>query len=218
MKEYPSIIGPNKAPREHCIAFYKYDGSNLRVEWTKKRGFYKFGSRHVLIDESSALGNAITVFKERYAEALEKTFRDNKLFRDALNITIFGEYFGENSFAGQHEETDKKEVIIFDVNIHKKGLLSPREFIKTFGHLKIPTVVYEGNFNESFIQDVKDGKYPVQEGVVAKGTFSNRRPPHNLWMAKCKTKWWMDKLKQKAIEKPDVFGQVFKENINEQEI
>lgn len=217
MKEYPSIIGPNKAPRENCIAFYKYDGSNIRVEWTKKNGFFKFGSRHILIDETSFLGDSIKIFKETYAEPLERIFRDNKIFRDALNITIFGEYFGANSFAGQHIDTDLKQVVIFDVNIHKKGFLPPRDFLKIFGHVKIPPVIYEGKFNESFIQDVKNNKFFIHEGVVAKGVFPNRKPPHNLWMAKCKTRDWMEKLKKLSIESPLKYGNMLQENLQEQE-
>jgi hypothetical protein len=38
MQQYPSIDGSGKAPLGvPCIAFYKYDGSNLRWEWSPKQ-------------------------------------------------------------------------------------------------------------------------------------------------------------------------------------
>ncbi len=64
MKKYFSIPGPSKAPNDHCIAFYKYDGSCIRVEWTKKNGWCKYGSRTVLIDHTSPVANAINIFKK----------------------------------------------------------------------------------------------------------------------------------------------------------
>lgn len=36
MKDYPSIESSSKAPKDAGIAFYKYDGSNLRFEWHNK--------------------------------------------------------------------------------------------------------------------------------------------------------------------------------------
>ncbi len=216
MKQYLEIQGPNKAPRENCIAFYKYDGSNIRAEWTRKKGWFKYGSRKVLIDNTHPLGDAINVFLNTYGDELEKIFRKDKLFRNCQNVTVFSEYFGPNSFAGQHEEDDPKEVVLFDVSIHKKGIMSPKDFIKIFGHLKIPEIIYQGNFNESFIQDVKDGKYPVEEGIVAKGLLPHGKPPHNLWMAKIKTRKWIEKLKAEALKCPEKFKNELIENVLEQ--
>lgn len=51
MKQYPSIpsgIIKNKS----FFCFQKIDGSNIRVEWTKKNGLYKFGTRRRLLDET----------------------------------------------------------------------------------------------------------------------------------------------------------------------
>lgn len=217
MKQYLEIQGPNKAPREHCTAFYKHDGSNIRAEWTRKRGWDKFGSRKVLIDRTSPLGNAINIFLNTYGDDLEKIFKKDKLFRNCQNVTVFSEYFGKNSFAGWHDPDDEKEVVLFDVSIHKKGMMSPKDFVKMFGHLKIPEIIYEGKFNESFIQDVKDGKYDVEEGVVAKGLLPKGRPPHNLWMAKVKTKTWIDRLKKEAEKNPEKFKNELANNVLEQE-
>ena len=49
MKEYPSIPHIDRGTGEFCIAFTKYDGSNIRAEWTRKSGWSKFGTRTHLL-------------------------------------------------------------------------------------------------------------------------------------------------------------------------
>ena len=110
MKQYLEIQGPNKAPRENCIAFYKHDGSCIRAEWSRKRNWYKVGSRKVLIDQTHPLGEAIDVFLNTYGDELEHIFKKDKFFRNCQKITVFGEFFGKNSFAGQHKDDDPKEI------------------------------------------------------------------------------------------------------------
>lgn len=44
------------------------------------------------------------------------------------------------------------------------------QFVKEFGDLPYAAqVIYRGNLNRQFIEDVRMGLYPVVEGVVAKG-------------------------------------------------
>lgn len=183
MKPYWSIPGPSKAPRKPCVAFYKYDGSNLRWEWSKKRGWYKSGCRKRLIDASDEqFGKAVPLFLNNYADQIEEVFRQ-KYFRNIKSVIIYTEFFGPNSFAGDHVDADPKELRLIDVNPFKKGLLGPREFLNMFGHLPfVAEVVYEGNLNDSFIADIREGRYPVNEGVVCKGGSG-----HDLWMVKIKT-------------------------------
>lgn len=191
MKEYWSIPHSAKAPREYCYAFYKHDGSNLRFEWHKKRGWKKFGTRHQLFDESHPIfGKAIEYFMNKYSEQIEKTLRDN--FRGVEEALAFCEFEGPNSFAGIHDPEDTQDVILFDVNVHKKGILDPKTFLKLFGHLHIPELVYEGKLNDPFIQAVRENKLDVKlnEGVVCKGGSG-----HDLWMAKIKTLEYLEKLK-----------------------
>jgi hypothetical protein len=108
-------------------------------------------------------------------------------------VTVFAEFFGPNSFAGDHVPEDPKELILFDVNPLKKGFVSPRDFVKHFGDLRYTAeVLYEGDLTEEFIQDVIDGKVPVQEGVVAKGNSG-----HQLWSCKIKTASWVERVKDK---------------------
>lgn len=192
MKDYPSIENSAHAPREQGIAFYKYDGSNLRFEWTKKRGFHKFGTRNRLFDETDPMfGEAIQLFKDTQAEDLEEIFR--KEYRDSQEITAFCEFFGDNSFSGQHKSESHKLKLI-DIEIYKYGFVSPREFVnifcKTLGD-KAAQVIYEGNLNEQFIKDVREGKYPVWEGVVFKGGVK-----HKIWRCKIKTYAYLAKLKE----------------------
>jgi hypothetical protein len=198
MKSYWSIPGPHEAPRSHCIAFDKLDGSNLRFEWDKKQGWYRFGTRHRVIEESEPnFGPAFEIFKKQFAEPLERIVVNSKVEQ----VTAYCEFFGPSSFANYHDWTEPKELVLFDVGIYKKGFILPEDFVKLFSGLKIPDVVYEGDFTDQFIKDVQEGKYKVTcEGVVCKGVVLGKKknPQHGLWMSKVKTKAWLDILKSKA--------------------
>ena len=192
MITYKQIDGitKNKNIGKSCYSFYKYDGSNLRWEWNKKRGFYKYGSRKRLFDESDEqFGKALLLFKEKYEESISRILVDN--FKQE-KVVIFTEYFGENSFAGSHESEDNMELKLFDVHIIKKGLLSPKEFLKTFGNLDFcAELLYEGNFNKEYIKKIRENEDNyLNEGVVVKGGKA-----HNLWLSKIKTLSYLEKLK-----------------------
>lgn len=220
MKTYWNIPGPSKAPHAPCIAFDKLDGSNLRFEWSRKRGWYKFGTRTRLFDETDdEYGRAIKIFYDTYADDLVKVFRGDKEYKSRDRAIVYCEFYGPNSFAGWHDFNDEFELMLFDVSIHKKGMVLPRDFIKNFGHLKIPQVIYEGNFNDQLFRDVRDGKHPVtEEGVVCKGVLLGKKknPQHGLWMTKIKTKKWFERLRQKA-EEIAFFRQALADNLKEQE-
>jgi len=190
MKEYPSI------PREvrfgvPIIAFDKIDGSLIRAEWSRKSGFYKFGRKNGLLDHSYAiLRKAPDLIFDKYKE-LHDIFLKNKWDR----VVAFFEFFGENTFAGQHSEDDTHDIILLDVNLHKKGILEPREFVKKFGHLDIPKVLYEGKINQELVHQVKTGTLSDMtfEGVVCKG--SNPKKPNHRIMFKIKNDAWLEKLR-----------------------
>lgn len=199
MKHYPSIPGLKNAPfGEHCIAFYKHDGSNIRVEWSPKRGWYKFGTRRIMLDEDCPyFGPAITLFHETQAEGIEKVLRDK--YPHAEAAIAFLEWFGPSSFGCYHNYNNEPfRMSLIDVNIHKRGFVMPRQFIKDFGHLDTAHVVYEGPFTTELIQDVKANNLDLKEGIVAKGVSGNS--VHDLWMVKVKTNWWMDELRRRAQE------------------
>lgn len=217
MKEYWSIPGPKKSPKGWpCIAFFKHDGSNLRFEWSKKRGWYKFGTRRRLFDETDPeYGRAIPIFLEKFGDQIPRILKKEKEYRSVDQCIVWCEFEGEHSFAGFHDFTDDFDLILLDVNPYKKGIVPPRQFIKHFGSLNVPEVVYEGNFNQRFILDVREGKYPVKEGVVVKGIKPGGHPQHGLWMAKVKTLWWLDELRAKAKEN-EQYSEVLADNEREQ--
>jgi len=217
MKTYWEIQGPSKAPRQPCIAFHKYDGSNLRFEWTKKQGWWKFGTRHRLFDHTDTeFGEAIQTFQQTLSEGILEVLWDNKQYRGVTKAIVYCEFVGSNSFAGLHDFTEPHELVLFDVNVHKKGFVLPKDFVDHFGHLRTAEVVYQGNFNDQFIQDVIQGKYPVGEGVVAKGVKPGKGV-HGLWMAKVKTRAWFERIKERA-EYSETLKKVLADNLREQEL
>ncbi len=195
MKQYPSIPYWNsKIIGESCIAFDKLDGSNLRFEWSRKSGWYKFGTRNQMIDHTNEqFGGAIPLFLDKYGDGLEKVFSKRE-YRTKPNFVVFCEYFGPSSFAGQHNSNDIMDLVLFDVSEYKRGMIIPQEFVDNFGHLHIPDIIYQGKLTEDFILDIKNEAYPVIEGVMVKGVHKTKGD-ENIWIAKIKTKAWVDKVK-----------------------
>jgi hypothetical protein len=198
MKQYPKILYFDQATiGDQCYAFDKLDGSNVRFEFSRKRGWYKFGTRNTMIDlEGHPFSDAIPIFLNKYGDDLGKIFTDKKEYRSIENFVVFGEYFGVNSFAGYHEPEDKKDIIIFDVNQHKKGFVPPREFLNNFGNLEIPELVYSGPYTMNLVNDVRNDIYGLSEGVVVKG-ISKTKGSDVVWMVKIKTQDWLRKVKLK---------------------
>ena len=209
MESYHSIINSSKAPRKHCIAQYKYDGSNIRAKYTQKEGFCLFGTRTQLINETTPFWNEIIeVFNKDLRDPLTDLFK-SKNFRDFREIIVFGEFFGENSFAGRHEK-EPHEIVVFDVLLgHKqRKLIPPREFHKVVGSIvKTPAIVYEGNLNDQFIQDIRDSKYPVDEGVICKGIEKTGAFFGGIWTCKIKTQAYLDKLKSNFGDEWEKYGE-----------
>lgn len=192
MKEYPSIPRYNKDfPDIKIFTFDKIDGSNLRFEWNKKRGWYKYGTRNHLFDSSDeTFGCAIDIFLNNLGESLSKISYDNKW----ESIVAFTEFWGNNSFAGIHNLNDEKHLTLIDVDVYKQGILSPKYFLNYFSELNIPNYLGEIFWDESFIEDVRNSKIKeiTFEGVV--GKYGER---HSLKMIKLKTKAWINKVLQK---------------------
>ena len=199
MEQYPSILGSAKAPlSKTCIAFNKYDGSNLRWEWTPKQGWAKFGTRRHLFDHTDAqFKEAIPLFFEDLADEIVRRTKDYT--KNPQRITAFTEYFGPNSFAGSHVESDPKELRLFDIFLFKRGFVPAKDFVKVYGDMPCAAeVLYRGNLNKQFIADVKTGKFPVFEGVIAKG---------DGFMVKIKTDAYFERLRNKYPECWQEFGE-----------
>lgn len=202
MKSYLSIDGPSRGQKGNpCIAFVKYDGSNIRAEWSAKRGWYKFGTRKTLFDHTSEVfAPAIPLFLNKYGESIPSVLFKDKSFRGVRSIVAYFEYFGSKSFAGMHLPNDEKDVVLFDVNPITKGIIGPKKFLDTFGHLNVAEVVFQGNYGQQLIDAVREetldinSKYQIRpdipEGVICKGGSG-----HGLWMCKIKTNRYKEKLK-----------------------
>ena len=201
MKHYPSLRYFGDYWGCEGIAFDKLDGSNLRFEWSKKRGFYKFGTRNVMIDEKSeTFGKAIPLFLNKYGDELDKIFK-TKEYREAQSMVCFAEFLGKNSAYGQHTESDEFDIVLFDISVYKKGFIKPRDFVKTFGYLGIPKVIYDGSLNMEFINNVKQNKFDLKEGVIFKSSIKKKKGGDELYYCKIKTNKWLDELKSKFGEK-----------------
>jgi hypothetical protein len=201
MIEYPSISNSSKAPRLDCIAFNKLDGSSFRGKYTPKNGFNLFGTRTQLIDEITPFwGEMVTVFNDTCRAPLEKFFKQSKDYRDYREIIVFGEFFGANSFAGNHANEAHK-IVIFDVLCgHKeRKFVLPQQFIKDFSFIETPEVIYRGKLNDEFITKIRDSD--LNEGVICKGTERSGAYRGSVWMCKIKTRAYWERLQEKFGEK-----------------
>lgn len=199
---------------ETVWGFNKLDGQNFCVTYRpKKQEFGPYGSRTVSVDENSEqFGQVVKWFeKSGYKEILNnivKTHSGKKqLFNGVEEITFFFEWYGENSFAGKHQDGDEMKLALIDVFLKKKGYIEPKDLVELFYDkgLFVADLVYKGPLNRDIINAIQkiDSVEPVcfddampssviKEGVVFKRSTlmkGQRRPS-----VKVKTKWWLDKL------------------------
>src|SRR5436309_15525592 len=87
MLHYPKIPGSRDCPGGRCVAFEKYDGTNLHWDWDREFGWHSFGTRR---DEFAlspvgverfeqahpGLGQSAEVFRSALAAGLEGGFRE----------------------------------------------------------------------------------------------------------------------------------------------
>ena len=189
MLQYPSI---DKIIRDADIyAFDKLDGSNIRVEWTRKNGFAKFGSRRTLIDENHTfLSDAIPLFMKKYADDLHEIFKKERYDK----VTAFYEFHSPNSKFGRHVE-ERHEVTLFDVNVSRKGFILPKDFIKMFADIDTAPLLYRGKANSDFVESVKNRTLEgmTYEGVVCKGGYDKK---NRLLSFKLKSDAWLQELRE----------------------
>lgn len=190
MKTYPSI--PNSMGQKfrefNAYLYDKLDGSNLRFEWSKKRGWYKQGTRTRLFDETDSIfGPALNVFEDTLAGGLA----DIAIINRWQKMIVFAEFWGEHSLGGVHDPADTKNLTLFDVSVDKKGFVSPQEFNSWFGHLNVAEFLGQYKWTRQLVQDVRDGAFEGVsfEGVVGKAGASPKRI-----MAKAKTQVWVDSI------------------------
>ena len=221
---YPKIPDGRNCPLKKCIAFEKYDGTNLHFVWAPHRPpedrpsmdsccgeagvFDWFGTRRDRFtydsDGSKAFAKAHPELDDMLCDSLydvEVTLRDKYYDIVKNEAIVFGEYWGPQSFAGQHvrhnyynvttgkcENPNPHQLTIIDIMIDGV-ILPPDDFIRDFGQCNIAQVVYRGKYTGQFVEDVRNGKYNVNEGVVCKGVVDGQ-----LYMTKIKTNAYMKKL------------------------
>jgi hypothetical protein len=208
MLYYPKIPGSRNCPDGQCIAFEKYDGTNLHFDWDRDFGWHAFGTRRDVFnlteagikefqDKHQHLSGCTEVFKNQWATELERVFIDRPQYQAFQEIKVFGEFLGQNSFAGLHRADEQKEIKLFDVWLEGFGFISPTQFVADFSHLPIAKVIYRGKLTGKFTEDVRAGKYQLDEGVICKGGTGGE----DIWMVKIKTNAYMSKLKQAFAER-----------------
>lgn len=202
MKTYPSI--PTKINFKHdYYVFNKIDGSNIRAEWSDKRGFYKFGSRNQLLSEQqTALYPSIDIIKRKYEEELGKRFEELKMSRGIC----FFEYYGPNSFAGSHNDpVEDMDAVIIDVNPYKKGILPPEQFLEFCEGMETPDVLYKGKIDGDLIEQVRESEL---DGITLEGVVIKAKEVKHNGMAKIKTRKWLDMLKEYCDNDSKMFNRL----------
>ena len=205
---YPKIPGSRNAPDGRCIAFEKYDGTNLHWDWDRDFGWHAFGTRRdefnlteagigQFVQKHAHLSQCVDVFRNTLADGLERVFLDDPGYAEVRSIKAFAEFLGPNSFAGLHRPDDPKELRLFDVQTEPFGMIAPARFAADFGHLSSARIVYRGRLTGKFADDVRAGKYGVAEGVICKGGTGGS----DLWMVKIKTDAYPDRLKVAFAER-----------------
>lgn len=201
MKEYPTISSDIR----HGVPVYvfpKYDGSCVRAEYSQKRDFYKFGKRHGLLDDTNQiLAKEVPELIMEQAEKLYRVFKEQHWNK----VIAFFEFWGDNSFAGNHEK-ETHRVSLIDVFVHPKGIVEPKLFVKFFEELA-PPVIHCGNFTTEIQQQVRDGIFPGMsfEGIVAKGSLEKPGLP---LMFKCKSTAWLQKLRKHCGGNEQLFNRL----------
>lgn len=194
MKPYPSIpssMGQSFTEIPNAYVFDKLDGRNVRVEWTKKAGWHKWGSRHQLFDpvrpEDPSYQPALALFKRDFEEKLTRICVDNRW----PAVTAYFELWQQDSLAGVFTPTSECHLTLFDVDVFKQCMLGPKDFLKHFNGV-VPTPMFLGrvNWTRDFVQRVREsatGCVITFEGVVGKAGEQ-----HHQVRAKAKTQKWID--------------------------
>lgn len=199
MKPYPSIPRSTgqKFEEFEAYVFDKLDGRNVRVEYSKKQGWHKFGSRHRLFDKTDlAFAPAIPLFEETLSEKLTKLAVDNRWER----AIVFMEFWGPTTVAGLANPDgtyNGTTLSVIDVDVYKKGLMDPRDFLKLIYPAKIPAPHFCGIFKWSrgFVESIRnDLDFCRHYSVTYEGVVGKRKDGHLSKMSKAKTQKWIDDI------------------------
>lgn len=107
------------------------------------------------------------------------------------SLSYAAAYWGHSSLAGQHEDSDPKQLSLFDIAPARRGVLGPERFLELFGELNIAPYLGEFVWDDDFVSQVRrDGL----DGVTFEGVVGKVGEGHALVMAKAKTQAWVDRI------------------------
>jgi len=191
MKPYPTI--PYEVLKGLPVYIYdKLDGSNIRAEWSKKRGFYKFGSRRRLLSDDSFIIKEAEGLILAQREALERYVVDQ--FRCDRCICFF-EFWGPSSFAGLHKEDETHETALLDIEIYKRGFIDQKAYRKLQEKLDVPTPRFltHEKMTAEIEEQARAGELGSFEGIVCKSIMTDKyKKPLRF---KVKSRQWIEKVK-----------------------
>lgn len=202
---YPKIPDTTGCELKKCVVYEKYDGTNLHWDFNGST-WVSFGTRR---DTFPFTPQGFEDFAKAHPglESAPQLFDTDDTLQESmfchysgLKLTLFTEFLGPKSFAGQHTPGDTMEHIIIDV-MKGKRLLKPDEFVDLFGgtewnvkggwdKFNVAKLLYMGKYSGQLVEDIRHGKYPVKEGAIIKGLIGSQ-----VYMAKVKTNAYMDRLK-----------------------
>lgn len=190
MQQYPSINKEVIKDLDYYV-FDKLDGSNIRVEFSLKKGFDKFGTRKKLMSDDSGILNLSKDLIMQNEKEVHDIFKKNKWQEG----TLFFEFYGDKSFAGFHEENDNFKVKLIDAHIGKVGYLPPKDYIKAFDNIDMAEFLGIFRLNQIVMKEIKEGNFSGMtfEGVIGKAFIRNK-----IIRCKVKNQAWIDKLKNKC--------------------
>jgi len=210
MKNYCKIPSSFEIMMDKFIAFEKYDGTCLVAEHdleNPKNFMYGTRSDYPLHDyffksefsnihpEIKWAGDYIWEYLKNYGDLILTRLQKCNL-NHYDNVRFVFEYFGKDSFAGQHNPRSSHDVVLIDLILLKnqeekilETYLSPDIFVNVAKDCRSARVIYQGKFNGSFVEDVRKGNFDVVEGVVCKGYGKYQS------VCKVKTNSYMEKLK-----------------------
>lgn len=191
MKDYPSIpgaIGQQFSEIPNAYIFDKLDGRQVRVEWNRKHGFHKWGSRHHLIDILS---------DPDYGHAAKPFSKFNRTLHDFLvkrwqKATLYFELWQEHSLGGVFVPNETYNLTLFDVAPDHEGIIGPKRFLQLFPAVApTPTFLGQDNFTRGFADKVRAG-YAL--GVTFEGVVAKAGDGHKQQRGKAKTQKWIDAI------------------------
>lgn len=198
MKPYISIenYDINTPPINGMYVFDKLDGSNVRCEVDRKGNILQYGKRHGLLDDKTPfLSEAKDLINTKYGPYFKDLMEGNKW----EFATFYFEFLGKTSYCGKHFN-EEHDVVLFDIDVYKKGVLPPNVFLERTKGLDTAKLLTIETLDRDLWKRVWNDEIPgiTFEGVVCKSVI--RSKTKKPLMVKLKTKKWHDMLEERFSE------------------